>query len=166
MAEAVAYLHVNGIVHGDFKPENILVQRQPPSALDARGFIVKLADFGTSRVIGAEQCPPCACTMAYKAPEYMLGRDKICKPSHEDQCAGDVYSFGVTVWEMVEARVPFQGHTQFSLQNVVAVEHYRPELTADWPGPCRDLLNRCWHQHPQERPPFREIVSILRSMLE
>ncbi len=96
IAAALQYAHQQGILHGDVKPENIL--------LTAQG-VAKLADFGTaealSRTVSPEQAREVLGTIAYLAPEVLQGSQAT--------PASDVYSLGLTMYEMLAGRLPFPG---------------------------------------------------------
>jgi serine/threonine protein kinase len=78
-------LHGHGIVHGDVKPENIIVTK-----LDAHNIEVKLVDFGSSQLCGAGA--PGRCTHLYAAPE-MFARGAAC-----DGAEFDAYSLGSVLY--------------------------------------------------------------------
>ena len=164
LAEAMKYLHANGIVHGDFKPENILTVRQTPTTADSRGWSVKVADFGTSRVLGYDNQHTLNTTWVYRAPEFM-GRQQNLIESHEKSMAGDIYSFGMTLWEMMEARRPFRQFNHCEQMEKWTKEGHRPDLTVQCPPGCKRLLERCWHQSPEQRPSFSKIVDDIQRLL-
>ena len=96
IAAALQYAHEQNVIHCDVKPENILVNEQG---------VAKVADFGVaesvSRTLGPEQMRDVLGTVAYLAPEVIQG-------APADPRA-DVYSLGLTVYEMVAGRLPFTG---------------------------------------------------------
>lgn len=85
LAEALAYLHEVGVVHGDVKGANVLVS---PT------LSVQLADFGLSKVAGCATNPSLAGvgSIRWQAPEIMNEEPKTYKT--------DVYSFGLTIFEV------------------------------------------------------------------
>lgn len=94
--EGLAVLHGLGIVHRDVKPGNVL--------LDARGG-VKLADFGLARRLEVDETRATSMdafvgTVDYVSPEQALGRDLDGR--------SDLYSFGVTLYEMLTGAIPFK----------------------------------------------------------
>ncbi|MBK6407716.1 MAG: serine/threonine protein kinase [Holophagales bacterium] len=94
--EGLAVLHGLGIVHRDVKPGNVLL------AADGS---VKLADFGLARHFEADETRATATdaivgTVEYLSPEQALGGDLDGRT--------DLYSFGITLWEMLTGGVPFR----------------------------------------------------------
>ncbi len=96
LASALQYAHQQGILHSDIKPENILLNESG---------VAKLADFGTAeavnRTLTPEQAREVLGTIAYLAPEVLQGANAT--------PAADVYSLGLTLYEMMLGRLPFAG---------------------------------------------------------
>jgi len=98
VAAALDHANQQGLVHRDIKPANILI--------DEKG-VAKLADFGVASVVNQTLAPGQADeilgSIAYLPPEVIQGAEP-------DQ-RGDVYSLGMTLYEMVAGRLPFVGTT-------------------------------------------------------
>ncbi len=96
VARALAYAHSQGIVHCDVKPENIMISPQG---------IAKVMDFGVAdmvtRTVTAGEARDILGTIAYLAPEVIQGAPADAR--------SDVYSLGLTVYELVAGRLPFTG---------------------------------------------------------
>lgn len=90
--DALAYAHKLGCVHRDVKPGNMM---QTPAGL------VKLMDFGLSANTGDQERGLVAGSPAYMSPEQLNG-----KPVDH---RGDIFSVGVTLYEMLTGRLPFPG---------------------------------------------------------
>jgi len=87
------YLHTQGIIHGDLKTLNILLDKH---------FTAKIADFGMAQVrekSGSIMQLTEGYTLSYAAPE-VIGSLKIGKPS-------DVFSFGMIMWVIMTRKIPY-----------------------------------------------------------
>ncbi len=103
VAQALLAAHSMGMVHRDIKPDNILLAR------DARGDDVpKVLDFGlvAMRESSATLSSQLLLTPAYGSPEQWEG-----KPSSELDGRADLYSLGMTMYEMLAGRLPFEAKT-------------------------------------------------------
>src|SRR5438034_8358055 len=103
IADALGAAHALGMVHRDIKPDNMLLGR------DASGReIPKLADFGIVAIREAAfQSLRSPMTPAYASPEQRQGM----KASELDGRA-DLYALGMTLYEMLTGRLPFDAHTE------------------------------------------------------
>ncbi len=90
----VAYAHGKGVIHRDLKPANVMI---------SRGGDVKLADFGTARIVGGNtsltQTGQVIGTPDYMSPEQIRGEDL------DHSC--DIYALGIIAYELVTAQRPF-----------------------------------------------------------
>lgn len=154
VAAALAKASAAGIVHRDIKPENIML---------ARTGEVKVADFGLARVTDADgslNVTRVGMTMGtplYMSPEQIEGRPLDPR--------SDIYSLGVTCYQMLAGAVPFQGETALSvaMQHVrsqpIRLEQLRPDLP---PGLCR-IVHRMLAKQPGDRYAHaRDILTDLR----
>ncbi|ONK81320.1 uncharacterized protein A4U43_C01F27780 [Asparagus officinalis] len=150
IAHGMAYLHSEGILHRDLKSENILL---------GEDLSVKLADFGISCL--ESQCGSgkgFTSTYRWMAPEMI-------KEKHHTRKV-DVYSFGIVLWELLTALIPFHDMTPEQAAFSVAQKNARPPLPASCPKAFTHLINLCWSTNPDKRPQFEDIVSILESYKE
>ncbi len=103
LCDALEAAHAAGIVHRDVKPSNVVIVRDHRDAE-----VVKLLDFGTVRVAGAEakkltSAGALVGTPAYMSPEQLLALDDIDERS-------DVYALGITLFECLTGRIPYEGN--------------------------------------------------------
>ncbi|KAL6448488.1 hypothetical protein ACFW04_000413 [Cataglyphis niger] len=163
------YLHESVIkYHGSLSTSNCLV--------DSR-WVVKLADFGLHEFKRDAECDPSDVIkkyhgLLYKAPELLRSTRYLEKPIIRDFQRGDVYSFGIILYEIQGRHGPF-GITELSaaeiLKKIIARDSgtpFRPPLdqlenTFDF---VRDCLLECWAENPELRPDFKMIRNKLRPL--
>jgi len=126
----LAAAHQRGVVHRDYKPENVLVNGDGVS---------KLTDFGIAARTGDRPIP--AGTLLYAAPEQMAGA--------RAGPASDVYSATATFYECLTGRPPFTGQTAADL---VRQHRSEPVPLDPVPGPLRDLVAAGMAKDPWRRP--------------
>jgi len=76
--------------------------------------------------------------------------------------SADVYSFGILMWEMLSLKYAFKNHTREKHYKHVIVEGNRPKVFKVWPFEIKNLLQRCWHKVPQERPTFQAVRELIK----
>lgn len=149
VAKGLAHAHDNNIVHCDIKPHNILMTE------DKRA---KIADFGIARAVTES-------TMTYSGS--VLGSVHYFSP---EQARGsmitpksDVYSLGVTLYEMLTGRLPFNGDNPVSIamkhveEEAVPPTAFNPKI----PPMLEAVVMRAMNKNPDMRPSSAELVQEL-----
>eukprot|EP00250_Pteridium_aquilinum_P012325 c20659_g1_i2 orf=208-795(-) len=149
VSKGMDYLHQCNIIHRDLKAANLLMDERE---------VVKVADFGVARV-QAQSGVMTAETGTYRwmAPEVIEHLPYDCK--------ADVFSFGIVLWELLTAKLPYDGLTPLQAAVGVVQKGLRPVIPQDSHPRLAELLPRCWQQIPSERLEFSEITTILQDIL-
>ncbi len=138
----LAAAHQRGVVHRDYKPENVLVNGNGAS---------KLTDFGIAARAGDSPIP--AGTLAYAAPEQMGGGPAT--------PASDVYAATATFYECLTGRPPFTGDTA---ERLMYQHLFEPVPLEPVPTSLRPLVETGMAKEPERRPTDgRTLVTALRA---
>lgn len=156
VAGALAYLHAHGVLHGDLTGNNVLLHA---STKDRRMFEAMIADFGLSRPLDIMSTLDTGTygTVSHMPPELIIDGQLT--------TAADIFSFGVVVWEMLSGRRAWSGMNALQIVNAVTVQRRALELDSSWPMALQDLLRRCLHVDPAQRPPAKQLLAELQDML-
>ena len=152
IASGLSAAHENRIIHRDIKPQNIIMSR------DGK---VKVTDFGIAKVADSTTVTTTAAgTVHYISPEQARG-------GYSDE-RSDIYSLGITMYEMVTGRVPFEGETNVA----VALMHIQSEITPprqlepSIPVSFEKIILKCTQKKPERRyASARELIADLRKVL-
>ncbi|MCQ2491694.1 MAG: Stk1 family PASTA domain-containing Ser/Thr kinase [Lachnospiraceae bacterium] len=153
IAQAMRCAHTNGIIHRDIKPQNILV-----SAIGT----VKVTDFGIAKAANSNTMTATAIgSVHYLSPEQARGGFSDCR--------SDIYAFGITLYEMITGKVPFDHENGVT----IALMHLQDEVEApsklnpDMPKSLEKVILKCLAKSPQERyQTADELISDLGRVFE
>lgn len=144
--------HNRGIIHRDVKPQNIII------SVDGK---VKLSDFGIAKATNSNTITSNVMgSVHYSSPEQVRGGFSNAK--------SDIYSLGVTLYEMVTGRVPFDGETTVS----IAIKHLQEEIepptkyTPNLPYSLEQIILKCTQKSPDRRyNDMAELIADLKHSL-
>ncbi len=137
VAQGIQTAHSHHIIHRDIKPQNIIISREGK---------VKVTDFGIARASSSQTISSNAVgSVYYISPEQARG-------SYSDE-RSDIYSLGITLYEMVTDMLPFEGDNTVA----VALQHIQNELpsprdyTPDLPISVEKIIYKCTQKKPERR---------------
>lgn len=137
MCTGVEAAHKNNIIHRDIKPQNIMISTEGK---------VKVTDFGIARAVDSNTVSSSAMgSVHYVSPEQARGGYCDVK--------SDIYSVGITMYEMVTGRVPFDGDSTVSVamkhlqENIVPPSEYAPDITRA----LERIILKCTQKSPERR---------------
>ncbi len=129
--------HNNGIIHRDIKPQNIMISKEGK---------VKVTDFGIAKATTSNTISTNAMgSVHYTSPEQARGGFSDTR--------SDIYSLGITMFEMITGELPFDGETTVS----IAIKHLQEdiaspsELVPDIPYSLERIILKCTQKSPDRR---------------
>ncbi|KAK5055917.1 hypothetical protein LTR84_012467 [Exophiala bonariae] len=140
----IEYLHAQGVVHRDIKPDNCLVTDDD---------VLKVVDFGVSEMFSKDsemQTAKSAGSPAFLPPE-------LCVARHGDVSgrAADIWSMGVTLYCLKYGKIPFEKTGIFELYE--AIKSDIPDLESENDQDFRDLMTRLLEKDPAQRIKMPEL---------
>jgi serine/threonine-protein kinase len=161
---AMATAHDAGVVHRDLKPANIFLAQTAD-----RGLHPKVVDFGISKPTEGQDMRSLTNTSALMGTPSYMSPEQLRGSKHVDARA-DQYSLGVTLYECLTGRLPFEGETLFVLfQRIGAGEYPSPRVSLpDLPTAVDQAIERAMktdaaQRHPDVRALGRELLPFASS---
>mmetsp|Transcript_6288 Transcript_6288/g.16766 ORF Transcript_6288/g.16766 Transcript_6288/m.16766 type:complete len:1129 (+) Transcript_6288:3-3389(+) len=199
IAQALAALHTaqTPLAHRDVKPGNVLLQQPIFPGAPQTAVLAKLADFGLAKLTSSDAADNIerregigSGSLAYLAPEVLAPEDFPSNGSYDER-HGDVYSFGVLLWELVSGQ---EAWASVSAGNraagaargaaLLAEMYGRVVARSERPGnphtalhlrsaavetripeQLATLIDLCWVRDPRRRPSMSHVADLLRAML-
>jgi serine/threonine-protein kinase len=136
---ALSYAHKQNILHRDIKPANMMLTPQG---------IVKLMDFGIARSSTDGTLTSTGTTLGslnYMPPEQVRGESADAR--------SDIYSFGISLYELLTSKLPFHSDSQYSLMTAHLNEVPAPPITLrdDLPASLNEIIMMAMAKDPAER---------------
>ncbi len=146
----VEHVHRAGIIHRDLKPANIFIT--------SRGRI-KLMDFGVARRLDDDRLLDCGSmmgTLLYMSPEQIKGR--------EIDTRSDIYTLGITLFETLTGRLPFERKTHYALMHAHVQENPPPpsRYQREIPHGLEKVILKAIAKEPHRR--FQTIVEFRQAL--
>ncbi|MFC6884632.1 serine/threonine-protein kinase [Actinomadura yumaensis] len=140
---ALAAIHEAGIVHRDFKPNNVMLASDGP----------RVVDFGIARTVNSQESAVTATGMVVGTPGYLAPEQLTGAPLTP---AVDIFAWGATMVFAATGQSPFEADTLPVIINRILNEE--PDLSALPAGPVRDLVARCLSKDAGLRPPAAQLL--------
>jgi tRNA A-37 threonylcarbamoyl transferase component Bud32 len=152
MAEGLAYAHGRGVIHRDFKPANVILSDDGT---------VKITDFGLAKIAQSSvhtQVGSLLGSPAYMSPEQTQGKAV--------DAYSDIYSAGVTIYEMISGRIPFTGDFESIIaQKLTQSPVPLSDLNGDVPKRLKHLVFQMLAKESHRRPQnMNQVAEVLRSV--
>lgn len=153
VASGIEAAHEQHIIHRDIKPQNMLI------SMDGK---VKVADFGIARAVSSQTMNAATVvgSVHYISPEQARG-------GYSDE-RSDLYSLGITMFEMVTGHVPFEGDNTVTVA-LAHLENPMPDprtLNPDVSPSLARIILKCTEKRPERRyPNAAAVISDLRRAL-
>lgn len=137
--EGLRHAHKKNIFHRDIKPANIMLT---PDGT------VKLMDFGIAKIAGEQkmtQVNKIVGTVEFMAPELLQGKDA--------SAASDIYAAGVTLYELICGKLPFEADTDFNLMQAIMKQRviHPAKCNATVPKALSDIVMKALDKNPAAR---------------
>ena len=152
IAQGMAAAHDSNIIHRDIKPQNIIISKDGKA---------KVADFGIARAASRQTENSYAIgSVHYIAPEQASG-------GVSDE-RSDIYSFGITLYEMVTGKVPFDGDNAVAVAMAHMEQAIQPpsQINSQISSGLEAIIMKCTQKRPEDRyESATEVINDLRHVL-
>jgi serine/threonine protein kinase len=152
MSIGLAFLHTEGILHQDLKSLNVLLDNH---------YRAKLADFGLSKIKRESSRTTSTSvqsvgTLSWKAPELFKRGTKY-------NTACDMYSLGMTLWELSSGKLPFADAQDNEQILAWVLQGEQETIPPETPEHLKVTIQACWALVPTRRPTAAQVVSALKT---
>jgi Protein tyrosine and serine/threonine kinase len=152
IARGLACLHDKRIIHRDLKSLNVLLK------VENNQLRAKLSDFGLAKI--KTETRSTSTRRPVGSPAWMAPELLVRQPQYTPQ--SDMYSYGMTVWEIVTRKRPFL-ETDPSVIIKLVGEGEREEIPQDCPPKIANLIRFCWQKEAANRPSAVDAIQQLQA---
>lgn len=156
VARGLIYIHCQGMVHGDLKGANILIDQTGNARLADFGFLTIISD--PANLLFSSSCVQGGGTTRWMSPELLCPEEfglKTGRPTKSSDC----YSLGMVIYETISGNPPFHEDTDTAVI-VKVLKGERPRRTLAFEG-LWEMLQECWVAEPGERPSIEVVLQHL-----
>eukprot|EP01042_Synura_sphagnicola_P036449 gene36449-biopygen5801 len=143
VTRGLIYLHSENILHSNLRSTNVLLSDSGQA---------RLSDFGLTKFRKTGD-------VRWMAPELFSEPDKYTRKS-------DVYSLGMTLWELVSREIPFQNASNSGLICTWVKDGQREDVPEDCPPTLAQVIKTCWSGDPGHRPHAEAVLGHLKSLVD
>jgi len=149
IAAGMFHLHTENIIHRDLAARNVLLNAN---------FVVKISDFGMSRVLAVSKFNQ---TRSETGPIKWMAPESL--RMKEYSTYSDIWSFGVVIWEILVRQEPYS-ETKDQIQVALDIVNGKTLQIPTWtPLILKKIINQCFQYEPTKRGTFDQINSALQS---
>jgi serine/threonine protein kinase len=156
IAKGLNYLHSKNIIHQDLKSMNILIDKD---------WKAKISDFGLATIKSTITVSMTSLnknkigSIRWNAPELFKRGTKRSKET-------DVYSFGMTLWEISSRKIPFSEEPDDQMVVTFINAGEKENIPNDCPLPFSQIITKCWNSNPNERPSMSDVIISLEKSID
>jgi serine/threonine protein kinase len=168
----LAQLHVVGVVHGDIKPQNILLDTHTPPEVFFSDFGLTTIQEKRSEIAEStlNQTRNTKGTPLYCSPEQLVNPfdESFCETVAAPSKKTDMYSFGIMAWEILTRTKPFQDIKSEATLCAKVHQGHRPSVAAiskDVPAVVVSMVESCWDKERSQRKLAVECYAILNNVV-
>jgi len=149
------------IVHGDMKPDNVLIDDSGSPRITDFGISVVYEDQTVWNTVASKA----GGTLRYMSPELLLGDE------NRSTKESDVYAYAMTCYHVLTGKPPFYGQAEHTIVITVAIKGARPnkpnvsEGGVDIDSTLWDVMTKCWNEKVDDRPTMHQVCEKFAQIL-